>query len=893
MPKAIETYIFNLAYGYKTGIPISADEEEETLEQMDETMLKAVFELIKEQMPYDFSAYTCGTINRRISRRLDNSHIQDLETYVAYLRNNPAEVVLLANDLLIHVTAFFRDQQEFHYLETSIIPALLDNHPPGDTLKIWCAGCASGEEAYSLAMLIKEYLDKTNKHIEVKLFATDRDKKLVNVASRGIFEESTTKNLSGERLNRFFTRAGNTYKVKPELRKMLIFATHDLAAHPPYGQMDLISCRNVLMYMTPVLQQKILSLLHFGLRKGGYLFLGSSENARLPDHSFSEVHAKWKIYRKTGSWLKTEPHSFSAPDVEGIKAISLPRIQTAKSTHTPSLTEELYEVVLHASGYAGVCLDKNLTILHSFGELSAYLLPKVLNFNLTQLLPGQLSGIFGAAIHRAIKYNDRVVLKRIQIKEKSPLLINVIIEPFVVRKTAQKLIVVLFSEDQKEEKEAKPQSLFDLPLHINEYMADIEAELKEARENLQQVFEKIEAFNKNRQSFNEELLSANEELQSANEELQSVNEELQTINSEHGQKIKELTELNDDFNNYFRSNVNQQLYVNKDLLLRKFSPAVFTIINLKKADLGRPLRDITTNLVAGHLMADLRQVLATGEVLVRELQEVRGRWYQVTTMPYIRQSENEQDGAIVTFNDISKLKKAQEDLDRSNESLRRINADLDNFVYAASHDLLGPLSTIEGLIYLIRAHPDPSEVKLTEYNGMLDASINKFKAAIKELASIGSIESEMLGEQSSVNLGELIADIKLSILEKITSCDALIIEKLEVAEIKFSRKNLRSILYNLISNALKFIPAGRSPEILISTKANGSFMELTVSDNGIGMAEDKISSVFTMYKRLNMHIEGQGIGLYLVKKIIDAAGGKIEISSEVDRGTRFTIFFNV
>jgi two-component system CheB/CheR fusion protein len=396
---------------------------------------------------------------------------------------------------------------------------------------------------------------------------------------------------------------------------MLIFATHDLAKNPPYCHMDLICCRNVLIYMTPVLQQKVLSILNFGLKHGGYLFLGSSVNARLSSQSFTEINTKWKVYRKNDSWLETEIYSFSGPKVEDIKVISLPDIlpdiKGGNNTYKLNLTEDIHEVVMHASGYAGVCLDKNLNIMHSFGELSPYLLPKVLNFNLAQLLPHPLSGVFGAAVHRAIKYNERVVLKRIQIKEESSLLINVFIEPFVVRKTTQKLIVVLFSKDHKVEKEDKQQALFDHMMHTSEYIADMEAELKEARENLQHVFEKIDSFNENRQLFNEELLSANEEMQSANEELQSMNEELQTINTEHKQKIKELTQLNDDFCNYFRSNVNRQLYVDKELLLKKFSPAVFTLINLKEADLGRPIEDLTTNLKSANLMVDLKQVIAT------------------------------------------------------------------------------------------------------------------------------------------------------------------------------------------------------------------------------------------------------------------------------------------
>ncbi|MDO1450530.1 CheR family methyltransferase [Rhodocytophaga aerolata] len=891
MPKAIETYVLDNAYGYRQGSEENHQEAEAS--NREEAHLMAILELINSQMPYDFSGYKQGTIKRRISRRMAATHTESLEAYRTYLQSNPEEVAFLANDLLIHVTAFFRDEEEFTYLQTTIIPAIVDNHPQEDILKIWCAGCATGEEAYSLAIVLSEYLQRTSRQLEVKIFATDIDKKMIGIASKGIYSESTAKNVSQERLANFFTRIGNTFKVKPELRKMLVFATHDLVKNPPYCHMDLVSCRNVLIYMTPVLQQKVLSILNFGLKQGGYLFLGSSETAKLTTHAFAEINKKWKVYQKTGSWLETGLYSFSAPVIEDIKILSFPDVKGEKKAYVNlNLIDDIHEVVMHASGYAGVCLDKNLTILQTFGDLSPYLLPKVLNFNLAELLPRSLSGIFGAAVHRAIKHNERVVLKRIQVKEESPLLINVLIEPFVVRKTAQKLIVVLFSEDHPVEKEPRQESFFDHAVHTSEYIADMEAELREARENLQQVFEKIEAFNENRQSFNEELLSANEEMQSANEELQSVNEELQTINIEHGQKIKELLELNDDFTNYFRSNVNRQLYVDKDLLLKKFSPAVFTLINLKETDLGRPIDHITTNLQSGNLIADLKQVLTTGEILVRELQDVQGRWYQVTTMPYIRQTGNQQDGAIITFNDITRLKLAQQAVDQSNESLRRINADLDNFVYAASHDLLGPLSAIEGLVYLLRAHPNAGDVKLTEYNTMLDASIQKFKATIQELARVGKIESQQLEDQASINLKELLGDIKLSLLDKITASNANIQENLEETEIKFSRKNLRSILYNLISNAIKFTPAGRRPEIIIRTKANAGFVQLSISDNGIGIAEEDRGSIFTKYQRLNPHTDGQGIGLYLVNKIVDATGGKIEITGNKGQGTTFTIFFN-
>jgi two-component system CheB/CheR fusion protein len=886
MPKAIETYVVNNTLSNMHVLSNQEDGQEVGAERMDEAMLEAMFNLIKRQTSYDFSGYKRSTLKRRIGRRITTTHTKNLEAYFMCLKKNRDEVAILAQDLLIYSTAFFRDQEEFDYLQSTIIPALVDQHPAEAILKIWCAGCASGEEAYSLAMLIREYLDKTNRHLEVKLFATDINQQQISFASKGVYAESAVTNVSQERLSHFFIKENDTYQVKPELRKMLVFATHDLASNPPYCHMDLISCRNVLIYMTPVLQKKILSVLHFGLKQEGYLFLGSRENATLAGCSFSQVSKKWRVYQKIGPFPEKHPFTFSAPVVEDCKVLSLPDHKGFNPLPTKSsFTEDMYEIVMHASGYAGVCVDKHLQIIQSFGDLSPYLLPKVLNFNLTQLLPHSLARVFGAAVHRAIKHNEQVKFKRIQIKEGNTLLVNVLIEPFIVRKNFQKLILVLFSEDQPGEKNGEQPSVFDYSLHTSEYMADMEAELREARESLQMVFEKSLSVDENKQSIHEELLAANEELQ-------SVNEELQNMNREHGQKINELTELNDDFSNYFRSNVNRQLYVNKDLLIKKFSPAVFTLINLKQTDLGRPIRDITIHLKSQNIVADLQQVIATGEILVRELQDMHGSWYQVSTMPYIRQIGSEQDGAIITFHDITKLKLAQQALNLSNENLRRINADLDNFVYAASHDLLGPLSTIESLISLVSTHLADGEVKLTQYTSLLEASIIKFKAVIQEMASVGRTESQLLEEQTSINLKELLAEVKLSIRTTIAASEATIKENLEVEAIKFSRKSLRSILYNLISNALKFASDGRRPEIVVSTKLMAGFVQLTVSDNGIGMDEDDIALIFTKYQRLNTRIEGQGLGLYLVKKIVDATGGKMEITSKKGLGTMFAILFN-
>jgi two-component system CheB/CheR fusion protein len=363
---------------------------------------------------------------------------------------------------------------------------------------------------------------------------------------------------------------------------------------------------------------------------------------------------------------------------------------------------------------------------------------------------------------------------------------------------------------------------------------------------------------------------------------------LHTINADYQAKNKELVAVNDDLDNYFKSNVNGQLFVNRDILLMKFSPGTVQHINLLQSDIGRPLSNISTNIKFETILADVKEVINSGGIITKEVEAVNGRWYQIMTMPYIQQADNSIGGAIITFNDITELKRTQFELDSRNKSLSRINADLDNFVLAASHDLLGPLSNIEVTIALVN-QLKIKEPELLEYLNVINTSVKKFRILIKELSTIGKIESEIF-KMEAVNVKELIDQVTLSIDDKISSTMAVITTDLQVKELFFSSKNLRSILYNLITNAVKF--AGKEhPIVNIITKKEGDYVRLSVKDNGAGMTPKEIEKVFSIYTRINENVEGQGIGLYLVKKIVDAAGGKVIVKSKPGEGSTFDIFF--
>ncbi len=877
MPKVIEHYVEKKMSGKYT----KTDEEEE-----EEKNMVAITSLMKDKLPEDFSGYKKNTILRRIKRRAALFNLNDLDSYLDLLKHDIVELQNLAKDFLISVTSFFRDKDAFEVVEKSIIPELIRSKE-NEEIKMWVAGCATGEEAYSLAMQVREQLDAAQKNNTVKIFATDIDNEALQFAKKGCYSKSIEKDISAQRLERFFIWDNNCYRIKPFIREMLIFSHHDLVKNPPYCNMDFISCRNLLIYMNPALQKKVISMLHFGLKYKGYLFLGPSENIADISSSVEEIDKKWKIYKNTEAKRILNFETFIAPPVvEGKRLLKPQKGIDNQPKESSASGEDTTVSLLTELGYAGLTVNENNEVLSVFGDTADFLLQKMFVHHLPELLSKSLQVAYGTACIEADKTNTLTAVKGIH-AEGTGTSVSLFVKPLTANEQGEVKRWVLFLKEDALIA-GKQTMAFDENFYTNKYTVNIEEDLRVTKEKLASAEELLLASNENMQSFNEELLSANEEMQSTNEEMQSINEELQTINAEYHAKIKELSDLNDDLNNYFRSNVNGQIFVNKNLLLMKFSPGAATHINVLESDIGRPLSNISTNISFETIDEDIKEVLLNGGIIKREIQAINGKWYQVMTMPYLRKDNNQTDGAIITFNDISELKQIQEELAQSNKSLKAINADLDNFVYAASHDLLSPLNNIEHLIYFIK-EKGTADAETTEYLNMLSTSVTKFREVIKEMATIGKIESEMLNVET-IRLDEMIPEILSSIQSKISAENAKIETALAVKSISFSKKNCRSMFFNLINNAIKFKAPGRNPEIVISTHDLPGFTLLSVKDNGIGIPKNKIESIFKMYNRLNTEIEGQGLGLFLINKMIDASGGRVEVESEPGRGTEFKLF---
>lgn len=852
----------------------------------DQIIINEIIKLIEQHSPFDFSGYKQSTILRRTKKKALQENFDTLALYFKHLKQHPDEVIALGKEFLISVTSFFRDPQAYNYIEKHVIPDILEKLQPHNELKVWVAGCATGEEAYSLAILIAEQLKGKYTDTIVKIFATDIDVAAMAFATKGIYSSDSIKHIAPKRLEKFFTREGNNFKINPVVRKMIIFAHHDLVKNAPYCNMHLISCRNLLIYMAPILQKKVFNMLLFGLKLDGYLFLGSSETPTPIINSLAIEDKRWKIYKNTRIKKTISFDSFAMPEFQEIKRKSLIFGDEQNTINDNQFLEMMALELTKEINCLCIFVDKNNQVIKSYGDTKKYLLQQNFNTNLEELLHPTLAIAYHTLSNTAFQQNKKCSVSGIIIKNgNKSLSISLSVVPIQIKNSSQSISMVLFKEDQLiNENEIIP--IFNEKTYHDQHTQNLEIELKQLKIILSELNDELDSSNENMQSFSEELISANEEMQSTNEEMQSVNEELHTINTDYQLKNKELVEINDDLNNYFRSNINGQLFINNDLLLMKFSPGAVNLINLLETDIGRPINHISTNIKFENLIDDIENVIKNGAVIAKEIETTNGRWYQMMIMPYLQQNDQKRSGAIITFSDITKLKDIQFELDRKNQSLLRINTDLDHFIHAASHDLLAPLGNIETSINVMN-HIALSDAKLIDVLALINRSIKTYRLLITDIGTIAKIESDMHSLEM-VNLNEILDSVEWSLSDKINQSGAQIIRKLAVAEISFSKKNLRSILFNLVSNAIKF-KADIAPEICIQTNLDGTDTLLKVSDNGRGIDAKGLEKIFAMYGRLHQDIEGSGIGLYLANKIVNAAGGKIDVESEVGKGSTFTI----
>ena len=619
----------------------------------DESLLPEVLKLVEKHCHYDFYNYKTPTILRRIGRRMTHLGYKKFVDYLDYLKSSNEECKILGKEFLIGVTKFFRDKAAFDILQDEVLSEIIRSKEDGDVLKIWVTACSTGEEAYTMAMAVDNILYKSRKNLEVKIFATDIDLDAIEFASRGTYPATSISEIDPVFVKKYFTKQGMNVTVNADLRKQIVFARHNILKDPPFIKNDLVSCRNMLIYMNVILQRKVLSTLQFSLNTGGYLFLGPSEIPASVREGFEEINGKWKFYRKISNDNRYNPERF--PSTQLIRTQSESRHPIKDTFTIKELSEDFKNILTEEYGFAGVYVDKNLEIKEAVGDFKKFLsLPdRISSMQILKMVSHDVSIALNAAIRKANKENSKVTLNNLRIKkgdkEKN---INIFVRP----STRDGYMLIVFGESHempfmKTVNEFTPQNSAEAFTYISE----LEEELKETRATLQLTVESLETANEELQSSNEELLSANEELQSSNEELQSLNEELHTLNTEHQLRIKELIELNDDLNNYFRSTEIAQIFLDNELRIRKFNPTAIKMVNLIESDIGRPIDHISTNIKDASLTRDINSVIRNGGLVEKEVFLKSGKVSLMRILPYVRQ-DNAIDGVVITFIDISRVK---------------------------------------------------------------------------------------------------------------------------------------------------------------------------------------------------------------------------------------------
>ncbi len=843
-----------------------------------------VLEMVKQNTPKDFTDYKRPTILRRINRRMGFNNCKTIDEYVSFLQRNPNELTLLAADFLIGITAFFRDVKAFDIIAKQVIPEIAENKQDGDILKIWVPGCSTGEEAYTLGILVSEFLLTSTKKLTVRIFATDINTAALDVASKGRYTTAIEKALSAERLQKYFTKQADTYSVTAALREMLIFAHHDLVKNPPYCNTDLISCRNLLIYMNPVLQKKAIALMQFGINNGGFIFLGPSENKVSFTEGFTEISNRWNIFKANKSNKGVNFDLFLSPSIDAAnKAMQAKGNERAVFDTSTGLADKINISIVEETGYSGVFTDASLSVFRSFGNLTAYLKNELSKFNLKELLPADILPIVKAAAHKALKSGERVLLQGLHVNNGiDGTFTDIILKPFNNTIPQEGLLLILF-KPAANPTQSDPAKDTDLGHLAENYTLSLESELATARQLLREANEKVISSSEYLQSFNEELLSVNEELQSSNEEMQSVNEELQSLNKEYKTAITSLTETNDDLNNYFRSDVNGHLFVDQHLLLKKYSPAVVKHINLQEGDIGRPMANITLNFKYDDLTTDINTVIATGDTIIKEVAFNGGGYFQVMCMPYLRKNSKKPEGAIISFNDISEIKKVLRELVDSNMRLR-------NFTHIISHNIRSHVANLMGILATV----DMDDTIDRQMGlGMIKTTATALDTTIKNLHEIIKIQESTGLPQQTIHICSAINNIVSTIsMLKTEPSPTVVFNIAETETLDTNPAYFESVFLNLITNAIRYKSPDRDPIITFGSHIDGHNKVITVEDNGLGIDLKRYGGrLFGMYEKFHANKNGTGMGLFIVKTQIEAMKGTITAESIVGKGTTFKVSF--
>lgn len=986
--------------------------------EQERSELMKILNFVDHKMGLDFREYKKATLARRIARRVQVCKSPSLNHYLEYLQENEAEVEILYREFLIGVTKFFRDPQVWKILREKVFPELVKNTSNGETIKLWDVACSTGEEPYSYAICLLEEIEKQGKLIGLKIFATDISKEHLAIAGTGSYPETIAADVPAELLVKYFLQKAGRYVVNEKVRNSVIFSVHNIIKNPPFSKMDLVSCRNLLIYFQPRIQKKALDFLHFSLKMKGLLVLGTSESVTSHQEHFEIVDRKWKVYRNVqpSKTINTQIGMRQNSTINHSPSVTKNAPPARKAPLQNKLEIEFSSTLLEHFKGACVYIDSEYNILNAIGQFRKYAnLPgQGFSINLLDMLDTELKHLVQISIRKARKLQDKVLYKgAVFMHNQQKKAVDIIVKPFEEHNLrGETHYIVTFIEKEMVLDDVVPVDSITISKRSQEYVLNLEEELKQAREDLQISLQEIETSNEELQTANEELLASNEELQSTNEELQSVNEEINTVNAENLQKMEDLEVLNADITNLLESTQIGTIFLDSELKIRKFTPAIREHFNLVDSDEGRSISDFLSNIGRNKLLEGCKHVLETGEkaeeaiktkgksylrrlsafknkrkktegvvitfIEITSLQrskeklEAREKQYrnlyeedpimhlnldprtaiikgcnrmtaeklgydskkelleesifdifpeslQVKALKDHKKFQQEgvlynveqeivtKAGSIIpvilnasmekdeqekvisyryTFADISDLKQIQEKLRRQKADLENLNKDLEQFVSICSHDLQEPLATIKmSSDILNKLYVDQLDDKGGHYVNYIKNASQRMANQIRALLEHSRIGRD--GKLKDIDLKKLMDNL-IRDMEKSVGESSAQIYYANLPVIKGYEVELRLLFQNLLSNAIKYTPEERQPEVRINAYREGEYWIFSIIDNGTGIPEKNLESIFTIFNRVgNEAKDGTGVGLAHVQKIVQLHGGTIWVDSQVGVGSSF------
>jgi two-component system CheB/CheR fusion protein len=849
--------------------------------------LNDIIEQLRKETSHDFRLYKPGTLQRRIERRmgLSNIRLDAMPKYLALLRKDADERDLLAADLLINVTAFFRDPKTFGLLSSTVIPDLVKRHDKEQPLRVWVVGCSTGEEAYSIAILFLEAIAASKRPIKLQVFASDVDADAVAKAREGIYPASVAVDITPARLKRFFLKDDQEYRVKDDLRAVIVFTVQDVLTDPPFSRLDLISCRNLLIYLTPRAQAKVIALFHFALRNRGMLLLGSAESIGNTAGRFETVAKAERVYRQVGQGR----FGLSDFDVEAAtdKATQARIAPDQAQLRASGIADLARRIVIETHAPAAVLIDRAGKCLYSLGPTDRYLqvASGYPSHDLLEMATPALRAKLRSAIGQVNKGKSRIVIGHSRIGTTA-----FSIDVQAVTHDGEDLLLVAFVDDPARAHKGKPQG----PA-TNARVGDLEHELAITRDELRIALEGLETSNQEQKAINEEALSVNEEYQSTNEELltskeelQSLNEELSALNSQLQESLERQRSTSDDLQNVLYSTDVATLFLDRELKIRFFTPATRALFNVIPGDVGRPLTDLHSLSADNHLASDAQAVLKGSDPIEREIEVPGGHWFLRQILPYLSH-DRKIEGVVITFTDITERKHTAQALQETKREAELANIAKSRFLAAASHDLRQPLQALT-LVQALLAQMVEGE-KAPRLVERLGQTLDAMSGMLNVLLDINQVEAGVIQPHPV----DFAIDAIFNRLRDEFAYQAQA-QRLDLrvrpctAKIHSDPRLLEQMIRNLLSNAMKYTKTGR---ILLGCRTVDGQVSLEVWDTGIGIAETELHAIFDEFHQIDNaareRSKGLGLGLSIVQRLGALLDHDIGVRSQLGKGSVFSI----